>query len=89
VAQQIGFFGPAVREFVRTVDSRIAYYPEVISAEQSAQLFADLAGEVAWKNEQMRMYDRSVAVPRLIARFGPGDVLPPALLTVRRIVQQH
>lgn len=34
------------------------------------------------------MYDRSVSVPRLLARFAPGEPLPPDLAGVKSLVEE-
>ena len=44
------------------------------------QLFAALASSVPWHEEQMHMYDRTVRVPRLVARYGQGEALPHTVL---------
>lgn len=46
--------------------------------------------EVPWRADERPMYDRVVAVPRLLAWYGPGDVLPhPALLAAREALDAH
>ncbi len=47
-------------------------------------LFDRLRDTVAWRSESRRMYDRTVAVPRLVAFFEEGDELPDPLLTEAR-----
>ena len=43
-----------------------------------------LLTRVPWRSEQRRMYDRVVAVPRLVAWFGAGEHLPhPVLVDAR------
>ncbi|MCS0638420.1 alpha-ketoglutarate-dependent dioxygenase AlkB [Streptomyces sp. LP05-1] len=47
-------------------------------------LFVHLARTVPWRAERRRMYDREVAVPRLLAFYGAADPLPhPALDAAR------
>lgn len=50
----------------------------------SDQLFDALMDSVAWRAEERPMYDRVVAVPRLLAWFGEGQAWPDALLTQAR-----
>lgn len=53
-------------------------------------LFETLAREVAWRAEQRVMYERVVAVPRLLAFFGPRDPVPdPALDRARTELGAH
>ncbi|MFJ9520005.1 alpha-ketoglutarate-dependent dioxygenase AlkB [Kitasatospora sp. NPDC101801] len=53
-------------------------------------LFERLADEVDWRAEQREMYERVVAVPRLLAYFGERDVLPdPVLAEMRAELSAH
>jgi alkylated DNA repair dioxygenase AlkB len=53
-------------------------------------LFDALATAVPWSEERMRMYDRTVEVPRLVARYGEGEALPhPVLDDARAAVNAH
>ncbi|MFG3496551.1 alpha-ketoglutarate-dependent dioxygenase AlkB family protein [Streptomyces sp. NPDC047928] len=47
-------------------------------------LFEELAAGVPWRAERRVMYDHEVAVPRLLAFYGPGDPLPHPVLTEAR-----
>ena len=53
-------------------------------AHGSDDVFARLADDVPWYAEQRQMYDRVVAVPRLLCFFGEGEQLPHLLLTEAR-----
>jgi alkylated DNA repair dioxygenase AlkB len=53
-------------------------------------LFERLAGAVPWRAERRMMYDRVVAVPRLVSYFGEGQQLPdPALEQARLALDAH
>ena len=53
-------------------------------------LFDALATGVPWREERMRMYDRAVQVPRLVARYTPGETLPhPVLEEARAALNAH
>jgi alkylated DNA repair dioxygenase AlkB len=53
-------------------------------------LFDALVGLVPWREEQMHMYDSTVRVPRLVARYGQGDALPhPVLEEARAALSAH
>ncbi|MFE8914114.1 alpha-ketoglutarate-dependent dioxygenase AlkB [Streptomyces globisporus] len=53
-------------------------------------LFEALVRDVAWRAEQRVMYERVVAVPRLLAFFGRHDPLPhPALEAARTELGEH
>jgi alkylated DNA repair dioxygenase AlkB len=47
-------------------------------------LFEELEHGLAWKAETMRMYDRTVAVPRLLASVPPTGAGQPMIETMRR-----
>src|ERR1700751_5207989 len=50
----------------------------------SSPLFARLAGQVPWRAERRRMYDRTVDVPRLLCFYGENAPLPDAALDACR-----
>ncbi|MDX2388683.1 alpha-ketoglutarate-dependent dioxygenase AlkB [Streptomyces sp. NPDC054904] len=53
-------------------------------------LFETLAAEVPWRAERRQMYDRELAVPRLLAFYGDGAELPhPALTEARTALGRH
>lgn len=82
MAQQIGLFGSEPHVFVND-ESSIVYYPALLDAAESAALFEHLEKSLPWAQETMWMYDHSVAVPRLLARFAPDEALPPELAGVK------
>src|SRR3954468_8557606 len=54
------------------------------------ELFGALATAVPWHEERMRMYDRTVQVPRLVARYTQGEALPhPVLDDARAALNAH
>jgi alkylated DNA repair dioxygenase AlkB len=54
------------------------------------ELFDALAASVPWHEERMHMYDSTVRVPRLLARYGQGEALPhPVLEEVRSALNAH
>ena len=87
MAQQIGLFGPVERVFADGDRGRIAYYPALFSPEESAALFDLFERTLPWSHETMWMYDRTVDVPRLIARFEPDAPRPAELQQVQRRVE--
>jgi alkylated DNA repair dioxygenase AlkB len=55
-----------------------------------AGLFERLAAVVPWQAERREMYDREVAVPRLLAFYGEDDTLPdPILHRARAALSAH
>ena len=54
------------------------------------ELFDALVITVPWHEEQTRMYDSTVRVPRLLARYGQGEALPhPVLDDARSALNAH
>jgi alkylated DNA repair dioxygenase AlkB len=54
------------------------------------ELFDALARTVPWHEEEMHMYDSTVRVPRLLARYGQGEALPhPVLDEARSALNDH
>jgi alkylated DNA repair dioxygenase AlkB len=54
------------------------------------ELFDALASTVAWHEERMHMYDSTVRVPRLLARYARGEALPhPVLDEARSALNTH
>jgi alkylated DNA repair dioxygenase AlkB len=54
------------------------------------ELFDALAATVPWHEEQMHMYDSTVRVPRLLARYAEGEPLPhPVLQEARSALNAH
>jgi len=79
MSQQIALFGSQARVFADGERGRIAYYPAIFSAGESTALFETLQRDLCWEQESMWMYDRTVTVPRLIARLDPQGAMPPLL----------
>ncbi len=87
MAQQLGLFGSQPRVFVNDESGGIVYYPGVFAADESAALFEHFERTLPWTQESMWMYDKTVSVPRLIARFLPGEPMPDELAGVQRRVE--
>jgi alkylated DNA repair dioxygenase AlkB len=88
MAQQIGLFGATPRVYVDDQTGGIVYYPAVFSLHESEELFALLERTLPWQSETMWMYDRTVDVPRLIARFAPGEPQPAVLTAVKSRIEE-
>ncbi|HEY3709546.1 MAG TPA: alpha-ketoglutarate-dependent dioxygenase AlkB [Amycolatopsis sp.] len=56
----------------------------------SGELFTRLAEEVPWQEERRQMYDRVVAVPRLLCFYSEDTPLPdPVLASAREALNAH
>jgi alkylated DNA repair dioxygenase AlkB len=87
MAQQMGLFGAAPQVFVDDASGSIVYYPALLDAAQSAAIFSKLEATLPWAQETMWMYDHTVSVPRLLARFAADEPLPAELVDVKRRVE--
>jgi alkylated DNA repair dioxygenase AlkB len=77
---QPALFAPEPVSLVHDVEGGIRYLPELIPAEVARRWFDQTRENIGWLAQQRMMYDREVAVPRLLATFAleSGD-LPAAL----------
>ncbi|RBY93694.1 alpha-ketoglutarate-dependent dioxygenase AlkB [Blastococcus sp. TF02-8] len=50
----------------------------------SDEVLEVLLGDIGWREDRRQMYEREVAVPRLLRWYGGGEQLPHALLTAAR-----
>jgi alkylated DNA repair dioxygenase AlkB len=84
LSRQLGLFSPRVPSFdasfarARRVElahgAWIEHVPGWLSGHDA--LFDTLESTIAWRHERMHMYEREVAVPRLIAGAGDGPMAP-------------
>jgi alkylated DNA repair dioxygenase AlkB len=80
--------GDAVQRRPLSEGAWIDLRPEFITAAD--ELFDALVTAVPWHEEQMRMYDSTVRVPRLLARYGQGEAVPhPILDEARSALNAH
>ncbi len=86
--QQLALFGTPERIFVNDESGKIAYYPAVFDAAESKRLLLHFSESLTWTQETMWMYDRTVTVPRLIARFSDNGGVPAEVVAVQKRVQQ-
>ncbi|MCZ2807163.1 alpha-ketoglutarate-dependent dioxygenase AlkB [Modestobacter sp. VKM Ac-2983] len=52
--------------------------------EGSGGVLDVLLGDIGWREDRRQMYDREVAVPRLLRWYGAGEALPHVVLTEAR-----
>jgi alkylated DNA repair dioxygenase AlkB len=50
----------------------------------SDEILDVLLGDIGWREDRRQMYEREVAVPRLLRWYGAGETLPHPLLTQAR-----
>lgn len=67
---------PETQTLVDDELGRIIYRRNLFDEATTATWFERLRDEVKWRSEEVPMYDRIVAVPRLVASFKLDDELP-------------
>jgi alkylated DNA repair dioxygenase AlkB len=86
---QLSLFETAARTLVDDERGVITYHPNAVSTSAAAAWFAALRDGVEWRSERRMMYDREVAVPRLVASYALDDAdLPGELRAAARAVQR-
>lgn len=85
----MALFGSGERVFVDDASGKIAYYPAVFSASESRRLFQHFSEKLEWTQESMWMYDHTVTVPRLVARFADGEQRPAEVAAVWERVESY
>jgi alkylated DNA repair dioxygenase AlkB len=78
----LGALGSRVRRTPLTRGAWVDFCPGWLTG--SAEVFGALVETVPWRAEQRKMYDRMVAVPRLLCFYGEDAALPDPVLTAAR-----
>ncbi len=81
-APTLGPLGATVRRHQLSRGAWVDVRPGWVTG--SDDLFARLVAAVPWQAERRQMYDRVVAVPRLLRFYGEGEQLPDPLLAAAR-----
>ncbi|WP_144142415.1 alpha-ketoglutarate-dependent dioxygenase AlkB family protein [Paraburkholderia sp. BCC1884] len=77
---QQALFAPEPASLVHDREGGIRYLPESIPAEKAQLWFEATLRDTGWLSQQRMMYDREVAVPRLLATFAREATDLPAPL---------
>jgi alkylated DNA repair dioxygenase AlkB len=78
----LGPLGPSVRRTPLARGAWVDLRPGWLTG--SGAVFGRLAETVPWRAEKRRMYDKVVAVPRLLCFYGEDAALPDPVLTAAR-----
>ncbi|MFY9932911.1 MAG: alpha-ketoglutarate-dependent dioxygenase AlkB [Streptosporangiaceae bacterium] len=78
----LGPLGPSVRRTELSRGAWVDVRPGWLTG--SGEVFGRLLQAVPWRAEKRQMYDRVVAVPRLLRFYGEDEVLPDPVLTAAR-----
>ncbi|WMY12508.1 alpha-ketoglutarate-dependent dioxygenase AlkB [Paraburkholderia phenoliruptrix] len=69
MAFQQGLFAPEPVTLFTDKEGGIRYLPESVPLARAQQWFGEALGNIGWSSHQRIIYEREVAVPRLIATF--------------------
>jgi alkylated DNA repair dioxygenase AlkB len=66
---------PSSRETIIQRDGDVVLYRQFFGVERSDRYFTNLLNEISWRQDQIRIFDRFIPLPRLTAWYGnPGQV---------------
>ena len=70
-------------------EGELEYVFPFYSESESQKFYDDLIHVTPWVQDDMKMYERFVLLPRLTASFGPDDVWPTSLMSMKADVEKH
>ena len=89
---QLEFFDSCQGVLADDERGRITYVPRFVGVEMAQDWLTELRSGVKWRSERREMYDREIAVPRLLAHFrlDPApQATPTAILDAASRVVAH
>jgi len=57
------------KQEINLPNAEIVYYPNFLNAEESHQLFKLLLTDIAWQQDEIKMFGKTIAIPRLQAFY--------------------
>ena len=89
-------------ELIELADADLRYFPRWVDADLADGWVSELSTQTPWSQPQIKLYGRSIAVPRLVAWYGDADAhyrysgftheplaWTPLLADIRQRVQQQ
>jgi alkylated DNA repair dioxygenase AlkB len=89
-------------ELIDLPDADLRYFPRWVDADLADRWLSDLSAQTPWSQPQIKLYGRSISVPRLVAWYGDADAhyrysgftheplaWTPLLADIRQRVQQQ
>ncbi|HAQ87230.1 MAG TPA: alpha-ketoglutarate-dependent dioxygenase AlkB [Pseudomonas sp.] len=89
-------------ELIELADADLRYFPRWVDADLADGWLSELSTQTPWSQPQIKLYGRSIAVPRLVAWYGDADAhyrysgftheplaWTPLLADIRQRVQQQ
>ena len=59
-------------QVIEIPDGELLFYPQLFEPAESDRFFTQLRSEINWQQQAMKMYGKSVNLPRLTAWYGDG-----------------
>ena len=89
-------------ELIELADADLRYFPRWVDADLADGWLSEISAQTPWAQPQIKLYGRSIAVPRLVAWYGDADAhyrysgftheplaWTPLLADIRQRVQQQ
>lgn len=89
-------------ELIELADADLRYFPRWVDADLADGWLSEISAQTSWSQPQIKLYGRSIAVPRLVAWYGDADAhyrysgfthepltWTPLLADIRQRVQQQ
>tara|TARA_Y100001949_G_scaffold113268_1_gene96124 strand:- start:67003 stop:67608 length:606 start_codon:yes stop_codon:yes gene_type:complete len=89
-------------ELIELTDADLRYFPRWVDADLADGWLSEISAKTPWSQPQIKLYGRSIAVPRLVAWYGDADAhyrysgftheplaWTPLLADIRQRVQQQ
>ena len=89
-------------ELIKLADADLRYFPRWVDADLADGWLSEISAQTSWSQPQIKLYGRSIAVPRLVAWYGDADAhyrysgfthepltWTPLLADIRQRVQQQ
>ncbi|MCH2340851.1 alpha-ketoglutarate-dependent dioxygenase AlkB family protein [Pseudomonas sp. NPDC047963] len=89
-------------ELIELADADLRYFPRWVDADLADGWLSEISAKTPWYQPQIKLYGRSIAVPRLVAWYGDADAhyrysgftheplaWTPLLADIRQRVQQQ
>ena len=73
--EQLNLFDNSLNEpaVIKVTNGEYVYIPDFFDSEKSNTYFTTLFGKIAWEQEEMKMYGKTVKFPRLTAWYGDNN----------------
>ncbi len=71
--QNLLFQSPSKLESLSLADASVSYMPNFLKPDDANELYQKFCAELAWRQDSIKMYGKSVKIPRLQAWYGDPE----------------